>query len=180
MADIKSTLDLVMERTKHLSLSTEEKANQKSAEVEKRINGLLQKLADSAMEVDELFSALDDLSQSEGVEIKPLLLRIIFDRIELDRDNTNLFTVLCTYCHINTARIEKIFADYRQVQIQKAAARVESARTEFAETHKISGSAVIPNLQTDQGWIDTLVSLKKDFQQLLKQEYAEIRIAGER
>jgi len=180
MAEIKSTLDLVMERTRHLSLSTAEKENQKYAEIEKRINGLLQKYADGVLETDELFSDLDNLGQSEGVEIKPVLLRIILDRIDLDQDNTTLVTVLGTYCRTDTASMEKIFADYRQAQIQKAAIRVESARTELAETHGISGSAVVPNLQADQGWIDTLGSLKKDFQQLLKQEYAQIRKADEK
>ena len=54
MGEIKSTLDLVMEKTKHLSLSDEEKQNQKNSEIEKRVNGLLQKCRDQILSTDEL------------------------------------------------------------------------------------------------------------------------------
>lgn len=47
MAEIKSTLDLVLERTKHLSQSSEEKQAQKQKDIANRLNGLLQKYQDS-------------------------------------------------------------------------------------------------------------------------------------
>ena len=45
MAEIKSTLDLVMERTRHLSQSTAEKEAQRRGDFEKRLQGLLQAAA---------------------------------------------------------------------------------------------------------------------------------------
>ena len=42
MGEIKSTLDLVMEKTKNLSLSDEERLGQKNKEIASRIRGLLQ------------------------------------------------------------------------------------------------------------------------------------------
>jgi len=54
MGEIKSTLDLVMEKTKHLSLSDEEKQNQKKIESQKRINGLLQKYQDQVLSMEQL------------------------------------------------------------------------------------------------------------------------------
>ncbi|MBW2432576.1 MAG: hypothetical protein JRF36_03165, partial [Deltaproteobacteria bacterium] len=46
MGEIKSTLDLVMEKTRNLNLSDEEKQDQKNKEIESRLNGLLQKFED--------------------------------------------------------------------------------------------------------------------------------------
>ena len=43
MAEIKSTLDLVMEKTRNLTLSSEEKQAQKQIEIGNRIKGLVQK-----------------------------------------------------------------------------------------------------------------------------------------
>ena len=43
MGEIKSTLDLVLEKTKNLTLSSEEKEEQKQKEIEKRIKGMMQK-----------------------------------------------------------------------------------------------------------------------------------------
>ena len=44
MGEIKSTLDLVLEKTKHLSQSSDEKQAQIRKDVEIRIKGILQKL----------------------------------------------------------------------------------------------------------------------------------------
>lgn len=49
MAEIKSTLDLVMEKTKDLSLSDEERQGQKNKEIGSRIRGLLNKFQDKAI-----------------------------------------------------------------------------------------------------------------------------------
>jgi hypothetical protein len=46
MAEIKSTLDLVMEKTKNLNLSNAEKQDQKNKEMESRLRGLVQKYQD--------------------------------------------------------------------------------------------------------------------------------------
>ena len=46
MGEIKSTLDLVLEKTKNLNLSSEEKQEQKQKEVENRIKGMMQKYQD--------------------------------------------------------------------------------------------------------------------------------------
>ena len=56
MAEIKSTLDLVMEKTKNLSLSDEERREQKNKEIGSRIRGLLNKFKDEAISLDRFNS----------------------------------------------------------------------------------------------------------------------------
>ena len=63
MAEIKSTLDLVMEKTKNLSLSEEERQGQKNEEIESRIRGLLQKFNDQAFSIDKLGSEYQKLQK---------------------------------------------------------------------------------------------------------------------
>jgi len=180
MADIKSTLDLVMERTKHLSLSAEEKDQQKSVEIDKKINGLLQKFTDGKLELGELFSALDDFKASEETGFQTTLLHVIMDRLDIDQDNRDLLTVLESYCHMEIAAIETILSAYHKTRRQEAELRVESAKTELSQKHFISGSAVIPNLRNDLGWIDMLASLKKEYQLHLEQEFTRLKTANKR
>ena len=59
MGEIKSTLDLVMEKTRHLTLSQEEKEEQKHIEVDKRLKGLLQKYQDNLLKKEQLEKELD-------------------------------------------------------------------------------------------------------------------------
>ena len=54
MGEIKSTLDLVMEKTRHLTLSQKEKDGQKQIEVNKRLKGLLQKYRDNLLREEQL------------------------------------------------------------------------------------------------------------------------------
>ena len=63
MAEIKSTLDLVMEKTKNLSLSSEERQAQKSKEIESRLRGLLQKFKDQALSADKFKSEYQKLKK---------------------------------------------------------------------------------------------------------------------
>lgn len=178
MGEIKSTLDLVMERTKHLSMSSAEKEQQQSTEIEKKVKGLLQRATDGALEVDELFNALDRLQQSEGVKVKAILLDAVADRLDLDRDNSDLLTVLGSYCRTETAPIEKLLSDYRQARRREAGLWVAAATQALAEKHAISGSAVIPNLRSDPNWLAKLAAIKNDFQQRLNQEMDGLKKAG--
>ena len=49
MAEVKSTLELVMERTRHMTLSEEDKREQALAEFKKSLGGLLQKVQDGVL-----------------------------------------------------------------------------------------------------------------------------------
>lgn len=54
MTEIKSTLDLVMEKTRHLSFSEQEKKDQHSEEFAKRIKGLIQQYQDQKLKAENL------------------------------------------------------------------------------------------------------------------------------
>ena len=58
MGEIKSTLDIVMEKTQNLSLSTEERQEQHNIEIVKRIKGLLQKYQDQTLSKNDLDTLL--------------------------------------------------------------------------------------------------------------------------
>lgn len=54
MGEIKSTLDLVMDKTRHLTLSDEEKQEQKEKEFKKNLKGPAQKFQDIKDRFDKL------------------------------------------------------------------------------------------------------------------------------
>ena len=87
MGEIKSTLDLVMEKTKHLSLSDEEKQNQKQIEVKKRINGLLQKYRDQVLSMEQLYTEYDRLKKELNLPDDTDLVNQIIDKLDLTGDN---------------------------------------------------------------------------------------------
>ncbi len=68
MAEIKSTLDLVLEKTKHLTLSEEEKQIQRHDEFRKTLKGLIRKFADKALKMKELKKELEILQETYEVK----------------------------------------------------------------------------------------------------------------
>ena len=61
MGEIKSTLDLVLEKTRHLSQTDEEKQVQKQKDIANRLNGLLQQYQDRMLSLTQLQRAYEKL-----------------------------------------------------------------------------------------------------------------------
>ncbi len=69
MAEIKSTLDLVMEKTRNLRFSSQEKREIQMEEARRAFNGLLQKYLDGQLELEAVQLGVAGLEQKH--EWKP-------------------------------------------------------------------------------------------------------------
>ena len=68
MGEIRSTLDIIMEKTRDLSLSPEEKRKLKRQEWLGKARGWVQKYQDDLIDVYEVKAALQKLGESEGAD----------------------------------------------------------------------------------------------------------------
>lgn len=152
MGEIKSTLDLVMARTQHLTMTDEEKRKQQSEKVTQRLQGLIQKFQDRAINLQQLQNALDKYEEKEGHEVGGLLVDIVAGRIGLIGDNTALFTVLETVCRIDTSNVKKHILEFQISADQLKRSREEALLAYFSDTYQVSGSAVVPNVAKDDLW----------------------------
>ena len=73
MAEIKSTLDLVMEKTRNLTLSSEEKQAQKQIDIGNRIKGLVQKFEDGLLTGNQLKRNYDSFKKDADLPDDSLL-----------------------------------------------------------------------------------------------------------
>lgn len=64
MGELKSTMDIIMEKSSHLTLSEEEKREQVSAEMQQRLKGLIQKSLDRALKMEQLKQELNALEKN--------------------------------------------------------------------------------------------------------------------
>ena len=119
MGEIKSTLDLVLEKTKNLTLSSEEKEEQKQKEIENRIKGMMQKYQDGMLSKNQLKTDYEILKKDYNMSLNNTMIIEITKRIEPDRDNQPLLEVLQECCAIDTAAIESIIAEIRKTSIAK-------------------------------------------------------------
>lgn len=154
MGEIKSTLDLVMEKTKDLSLSAEERQGQKHKEIGSRIRGLLNKFQDEAISWDRFNSEYQELKEEYSLTGtgNEHLIKEICDQIELAKDNQRLFDLLAELKVLDFEGLKSVLQEFQTVRATAARQRRKILKEQLAKTHFISGSAVVPNLEIDEEW----------------------------
>ena len=112
MGEIKSTLDLVMEKTRHLTLSQKEKEGQKQIEVNKRLKGLLQKYQDNLLREEQLGQELESLRKTFDLNVNEMLSHILLDGLKLGSSNVSLLELLSAICGFDVSGLEELFHDF--------------------------------------------------------------------
>jgi hypothetical protein len=174
MSEIKSTLDLVMEKTRHLTLSQEEKKIQKRIEVNRRLQGLLQKYQDNLLKKENLKKELDKLKIAYDLNVDEMLADLILNSLKLGRDNTLFFKLLSENFGLNLSGLETIFQNFKAAVKSATEERVDQIKTDLSKKRFISGSAVVPNLESDREWLSILGHIMDGFDQILNKEKAAL------
>jgi len=160
MGEIKSTLDLVMEKTKHLSLSAEEKVGQQREAYEKRLKGFLQQYADGLLTIVDFQDQLLTIQKNLGVnDIQPLI-RQILNHVNPDRDNSLWLDLLETYRPRLKAPTQEILSTYVQHRENLLQTGMQNYLERLRSDHQIYGPAVVPNLIQDQKIQQELMIMK--------------------
>lgn len=167
MSEIKSTLDLVMEKTRHLSLSESEKQAQRRRELMNKAKGLVLKTMDGKTTVDHLRAEIDRLRA--GFEnIDPVFIQVICDALELGRDNTLPVSLLTGIFGLGTQHLSAVLTAYQEAAFNISQNRSAQIKQNLQDQHEISGSSVTPNLKRDPVSRKEIRDLNKQFDRKLR------------
>lgn len=150
MAEIKSTLDLIMEKTKHLTLSEEEKAALRKKELQTRIGAIIQQYLDGTKTPPEVKEALQNLS-AEGKTVQTLIREEIIARWDPREENEALIDLLKDVLPEEITFFQSKDRAFKEKITAIKAERMQELLTDFTR-QGISGSALIPNLERDEKW----------------------------
>ena len=170
MGEIKSTLDLVLEKTKHLSQSPEEKQAKAQKDVEDRIKGMLQKYQDGVSSLEQLQRDYEALKTEYRLTDNTIMAGRVINRLDPGLDNRALFEVLEDCCHLDSGGMADVINEYQAGYHTAAQNRMETLKESLAQKYLISGSAVVPNLESDEKWHLEAQALTAAFEQKLNQE----------
>ena len=174
MGEIKSTLDLVLEKTKGLTLSGEEKRQRKRQENKDLLRGLLQKYQDRKLNLEQTRKEFEKLKK-RGEGIARAMVLETFDRIQPGEDNPPLTSLLRGFFQMDVTRLESILKSYERSIRSAAENRVAEVRKELSQIHFVHGSAVVPNLEADGDWADMKAATRLEHVGLLDREKAALR-----
>jgi hypothetical protein len=149
MAEIKSTMDLIMEKTKGLTLSPKEKEEIRRQEWLKKAKGWIQKFLDDRTDLgkvkDELFN------REKPLEWENILKRELINGLDPEVDNEKRFQLIGELLQISPETFIKILEAFHQGINQEKVRQSDRLIKELA-AQDISGPAIIPNLDRDPSW----------------------------
>ena len=179
MAEIKSTLDLVMEKTKNLSLSVEERKGQKNKEIGSRIRGLLNKFQDEAISFDRFNSEYQVLKKEYCLKGtgNAHLIKEICDQIDLTKDNQTLIDLLAKLKVTDFEGLTSVLQEFQTARATAARERRKILKEQLAKSHFISGSAVVPYLENNEEWRKEIGQIRVEFETKLNQAKTKL-LAG--
>ncbi len=166
MGEIRSTIEIMMERTKGLSLSDEEKNALKREELQKRAKGLYLKLTEAPALMDSLLEGLRDSSEPDNKTLHALLWNIFVENLPLGKD-VDGYLDLMRKIPISPDRISALSDLQKELKtreknwMKQRKAALEAERKRLAAAG-ISGTAVSPKLRSDnEGVVDLIAKYRK-------------------
>lgn len=167
MAEIKSTLDLVMERTRGLSMTDKEKKEMKDKELSGKVQALLERYSNDYMGLKWLKTELNNMGKENDPKIGKSLKIEILERLSPNGDSDKLLEALEGVLGVRTDVYREIIAEYNKVLMQRRDKFSEKMTADLC-VQSISGSAIIPNIEADPGWKADLEKMSDDFRQKIR------------
>ncbi len=174
MGEIKSALELAMERSKKYAVSDEERQKIKEKELLQKATGLFNRYMESFLPLHEVAREIEKMGDETGQKMKEALLSLCVDglSLDLDKDPERLFPVIelakgKDLPDIKT-RVHALFTSYRD-EIERARQRAILGLTEALREEKIYGDAVLPNVEENDRWKQTLDGLSRSYEGRLEE-----------
>ena len=113
MTKIKSTLDIVMERTKGLSMTPDDREKIRIKELAESARGIMGKYLDEKIPLKDVEDYLS-LTGKDRPDILDAMKAEFITRVQLDQDNTRELEALATLWGIDGDKVGKAFMQSRE------------------------------------------------------------------
>ncbi|HYB19816.1 MAG TPA: hypothetical protein VEH09_02750 [Thermodesulfobacteriota bacterium] len=169
MAEIKSAVELAMERTKGLHLSHEEKEKLKEEEVQSRAHSLVNRYLEIDFHLREVKKELARVDPSQRQYLENLFIEYLVESIDLDRDNDLIFEGIASFREGSKSFLQKMRDLMERYQDQKDREYLKAERDLLAKLENlgVSGSAVQPKVEGSSEWKEALAKFKPAFEEEL-------------
>jgi len=156
MAEIKSTLDLVLERTRHLTLSSVEREEIELKDALKKVSGYLSRYRDGLLNLEALLKELRGLAPEIRHRVRGEMARQMSVALNLSPDTDGLMPAMEALAEPGwtdlLAEVKQCRTEVRKA-LEAARGNIEGrVRAELAAAG-IRGSAVAVKIEGDPQWI---------------------------
>jgi len=166
MAEIKSTLELALERTRKISISEEEKEEIKKKGILQKVSGWFNRYLEEDLSIGDMVREMERMEGKTRALIRETLLSQLIGAISLDDENEKLVKAIESLKGRGADKVkEKLAFLLSEYERTKEAAEKEmlTRRKEALRQEGISGSAVVPNVQGTNEWREKMGGLHQAF-----------------
>jgi hypothetical protein len=155
MGEIKSTLDLAMERTKKFAISDKEKEEMKQKEILQKATTLFHRYREGHPPLNEILKQIERMDERTGRTVKELLLFQWIDALSLDDDTERILKGIESLKPRSIDEIKQKFhhlLSQFQGEKEKVKEKVKVQLTAVLKKDGIYGSAVEPKIEGSELW----------------------------
>ena len=155
MGEIKSTLELAMERTKKFAISEKEKEEMKQKEILQKATSLFHRYREGHLPLSDILKEIEKMEKKIAITVKKLLLSQWIDALSLEDDDERIFKGIESLKQQSIKEVKQKFhhlLSQYQGQKEKIKEKVRVQLTEALKKDDIYGSAVEPKAEGSELW----------------------------
>jgi hypothetical protein len=182
MSEIKSAVEIALEKTKGLDLSREEKEKLREEEIDQKARSLVTRYLEVDFNFRDCEKELSRIDPEQRPQLEKRILHEFGGAIQLDRDNDLIFQgieALQPKAAGPLGELKSLLKRYREKREREYRQTEENLQARFASL-RISGSAVQVNVDGSQEWERSLAAFQPPFEKELRslKEKIEKETAG--
>jgi hypothetical protein len=155
MAEIKSTLELAMERTKKIGISEKEREEIKQKEIGQKVNALSHRYMEGHLPLNEILREMEKMDERTQTIAKERLVSQWIDALSLQDGDERLFKGIESLKQRSAEHLKEkhhqLLSQYCKEK-EKAKEKVRVQLTEALKREGIYGSAVEVNIEASPLW----------------------------
>jgi hypothetical protein len=172
MGEIKSTLELALERTRKLAITQGEKEEIKRQELLKKATGLSRRYMEGDVPLHEVLREIERMPDQKKSKVKKLLLSQWIEALSLESDHERLFDGIESLRGMKVSEVREKFqllvSEY-QMERKKAERDIERQAIEELKSEGFSGTAVVPWLEGNPQWRERSQAMNAVFRQRVEE-----------
>jgi len=178
MAEIKSTLELALERTKKMAISDKEKEEIRRKKLLEKATGLFHRYQDGHAPLSELQKEIQRMDEKTSAAVKEFLLSRWIDTLSLKDEDERLIKGIEW---LKNGRLEATSQGFRQLasqyreEIEKIRQEAITQLIEALKREGIAGSAIEPNVEGDPLWKEAVEKIDHLYEEKLEEIRKQFR-----
>ena len=178
MAEIKSTLELALERTKKMAISEKEKEEIRQKKFLEKAKGLFHRYREGHAPLSELQKEIEKMDEKTSAAVKEFLLSQWIDALSLKDEDERLIKGIEW---LKNGRMEEVPERFRHLcsqyreEMENAQHEVRTRLEEALRREGIAGSAVEPNVEGSPLWKEAAEKLDHLYGEKLEEIRKQLR-----